>query len=764
MRAWLTITVFIILMPGIVICQEEFHGAYKSWANVKSRFGAKGDGVADDTKAFQAALDSLTVTGKGYNTGDRAYTVIYIPAGEYRITSTLRVRGKIGFSIIGVDPAKVKLIWGGGNGDTLIWSNGSAYFRISRITFSNKGQKDVTAIGINWKEKWKEKESESYAALNIELSDCNFVGRFWRGVHGGTDPSVGTNSNDSEVTIKRCEFREVTEAAISINGYNALDYWIWDCRFIKCFRAVQNKNGNYHIYGSYMERTVNSVFSNNNGYYVSVRGCYINGTDRVMYDFGKSSNPFKRVFERNIIRSTEGPSIEYYHLGKISFLGNSFGVSKSTKDPFSLMYDSWAEGTYEVLSIRNRYQLKEPWRLNVPRKKVYSYGDSFSVGPKVMDSSLFLGKMDKMPPFVKRQVFEVSPSANEKQIQALVQKAFLLKGQRPVIHFPYGKYSVSAPIILPEGSDMQFEGDGSLYASVLQASDLFPPGSAIFQSRGPVSVTFRDLQLDASMAKGPADGIRMQGVDQPGAEVYVDQLYSQSSHSISVLGTRNLYVQSQNSFFCDGNIVTGSNEGPALKGTGLFSFGAGFSGLKLGSNGRFIAKDCWWEGDNRRPIELSGSGEFSLDCAMIAPNRADSLPTVVIQAFNGKISFTNMYIQGALTVKDQNPGLSLLVWNVHFYHKMNFFDFMTGNESYKAAFLGLTNQCFDGKSVVCQDIREVGSRTVKVTDVNRFLNEMSSGALEAVPRYYTGKRIGISNVSISRLSVINCNNAIMLIP
>src|SRR5262249_43770115 len=62
---------------------DEFSGPFGSWVNLKTDFGARGDDVTDDTAAFQAGLDAL-----------RSYTnkpVLYIPAGNYRISQTLNL-------------------------------------------------------------------------------------------------------------------------------------------------------------------------------------------------------------------------------------------------------------------------------------------------------------------------------------------------------------------------------------------------------------------------------------------------------------------------------------------------------------------------------------------------------------------------------------------------------------------------------------------------------------------------------------------------
>ncbi len=66
-----------------------------AWANVRS-FGAKGDGITDDTAAIQAAIDSLPLNWqsvgilapKGFaNGGD-----VLIPRGRYKVTGTIHLR------------------------------------------------------------------------------------------------------------------------------------------------------------------------------------------------------------------------------------------------------------------------------------------------------------------------------------------------------------------------------------------------------------------------------------------------------------------------------------------------------------------------------------------------------------------------------------------------------------------------------------------------------------------------------------------------
>lgn len=64
-----------------------------TWANLKT-LGAKGDGITDDTKAIQAAIDQ--------------HDVIYVPQGWYRITETLKLKEKT--VLIGLNPVSTQFI------------------------------------------------------------------------------------------------------------------------------------------------------------------------------------------------------------------------------------------------------------------------------------------------------------------------------------------------------------------------------------------------------------------------------------------------------------------------------------------------------------------------------------------------------------------------------------------------------------------------------------------------------------------------------
>jgi hypothetical protein len=82
---------------------DEFVGPFPSWANLKTAYGAVGDGVTDDTAAIQKALNAL---GPGN-------PILYFPAGTYKITRSLSLGGQSSVGIIGADPATTTILWAG---------------------------------------------------------------------------------------------------------------------------------------------------------------------------------------------------------------------------------------------------------------------------------------------------------------------------------------------------------------------------------------------------------------------------------------------------------------------------------------------------------------------------------------------------------------------------------------------------------------------------------------------------------------------------
>src|ERR1700691_3284692 len=124
---WFSVALAAMSAPATAAPGDEFVGPFPSWFNVQRDFGAKGDGVTDDTHAIQNALDALGSAGHS--------PVLYIPSGTYRITETLTLVGGINLSIAGEDPRRTTLKWNGAQAGTILHVDAVAYSRFIRLTF-----------------------------------------------------------------------------------------------------------------------------------------------------------------------------------------------------------------------------------------------------------------------------------------------------------------------------------------------------------------------------------------------------------------------------------------------------------------------------------------------------------------------------------------------------------------------------------------------------------------------------------------------------
>jgi hypothetical protein len=758
-RILMTVTcIFIIQLPGKPCAaqqrMDEFNGPFASWANVKTRFGAKGDGKTDDTKAFQRALDSLSGWLQKFNQGKTGYSVIYIPRGTYKITATLNLKGKMGIKIVGEDPANSTLLWQGNDNDTIFWANGSAYFSISRLQWDAGGRKNMEAIGMHW----KQSGNGTYAPEQVEFTDLTFKAGFARGISAGTFAGQdGTGMNESEITIKRCSFNECTETGIMIKGFNALDYWVWYCNFIKCRVGVTTQSGNYHVYKSYFEQSGVSDVYNVNSYYTSVRYCFSVNSAAFSTDEGKGSNPFKRIFEGNTVTGITNIGIFYNHTGKITLLDNFFSAAAGIKSKKFLDYETWSPTHFDVLSLNNHienfptvYSLASPNRVFTPGQD-----PSKKAGPILMTVSAFQKSMPPVPSYQARTTFDVPVNSSSPDIQGIINKASALK-TRAIVHFPFGVYNLVHPLVIPANSDIQIEGDGQLYASILQkqASLSFENGAAL-KILCPTTVSIKDVDFEL-LANSQDNGraIALINADQKDATVLIDQLYADNDTSLLVKNYDYTLFQKTNSFFTTGNYVSGGRE--VQKGSGSMKvqcFGAQFANCTLEQNATFVARDCWWEGPASVPINLKGSGNFIIEGGMIAPQKLDSSTIVSIGNFSGKVGLMDMYLIGSIDIKKDNPSLQFLAWNINFYHKKRPLAFIAGNESYKAFFAGISSMCFNSKDNDCSTIMASADKTVNISSPDNFMDDMTKELRASNPIEYIKRPSGVTNFYLSRVAV-----------
>src|SRR6266508_5750596 len=222
---------------------QSFTGPMPSWKNVKD-FGAKGDGVTDDTAAIQAALNALK------DTTNNPWSTLYFPAGTYRITQQLTTaraahNDYLGAQLIGEDPSTTKILWGGAAGGTMLrWD--AWYDKISRLTFDG-----------NSKASWGVVRAGSFSTYS-ELSDNQFQDFTGGAINLGNAEAGGI----ADELITRNRFYRSGTAIAAWNN-NTLDINIWHNYFEDNNIAIRNVAGDFDAYDNRFVRSkvtdINSV-------------------------------------------------------------------------------------------------------------------------------------------------------------------------------------------------------------------------------------------------------------------------------------------------------------------------------------------------------------------------------------------------------------------------------------------------------------------------------------------------------------------------
>ncbi len=278
---------------------------------------------------------------------------------------------------------------------------------------------------------------------------------------------------------------------------------------------------------------------------------------------------------------------------------------------------------------------------------------------------------------------------------------------------------------------------------------------------GPSSVIITDLQIGTNVRDKYRPGaIQFRNIDQQGSNLILDQLYSLADTTLLLEGMNYLYVEKNNSFFSDGNYFSGGAVQQRGKGSFRINCNGGqFARLTVKNNAVFVSKDCWWEGQLRVPLEITGNGSITIDGGMIAPVSVDSTPTIIVNKFRGQLALMNMYIQGGWKVDPSNDKLDLLCWNLHFYYKMNPIDIIKHSASFRGLFVGISSQCFDNNNPDCASIKTFEPANTNITSEEDFLKEMtkelrtSSPVPTLKPSSAHNSRIYLSRVCIGEADI-----------
>lgn len=195
------------------------------WVSVKDEpapgiAGAKGDGVADDTGAIQKHLDTVT---NG--------TVLYLPAGTYRLTATLKLLTKdrlLGVMILG-HGRDTRLVWDGPAGQPMFIEGISTNSRYQGLSFDGKGK---ASVGLHHHNAFFKTEVGHRHLAFRNLTDAGIL--------------VNDAPATAETMFENCLFEDCGRG-IAFLSFNDYDFTIDGCEFRRTRIAIECQHGNTYI-------------------------------------------------------------------------------------------------------------------------------------------------------------------------------------------------------------------------------------------------------------------------------------------------------------------------------------------------------------------------------------------------------------------------------------------------------------------------------------------------------------------------------------
>jgi hypothetical protein len=476
---------------------EEFVGPFPSWANVKTNYGAVGDGVADDTAAIQKALNALGSSNP----------TLYFPAGTYRITQTLTLAGQLYVNIIGQDPANTTIMWAGSSGGTMLYLNGNAYSRFDRLTFNGQGTAGI-AIDQSW-----DGVSNNFDTGN-EYADDVFE-------NAGIGLRCGAiNGGCAETSMLRDQFINNTVAGVAMKNYNALDMFIWYSLFQNNAVGVTNSPGagNFHVYNSVFQGSTTADISYGNTGVFNFRNNYSTGSKRFVSAGGSCAEDNVTIQGNTVLDTIDPVSIYQGDLGPVLLIDNIVRSAAAVTTGPVVQVGSCSS---DLFSMGNTFTVPSATALR-------SSGHYHSVQDQVVARSTINPTMPTLPgtpPNNHRQIFEVTPGLTAAQIQTAINNAAASGTVKPVVHIQQGSYSINTTLVVPAGSDMQIIGDGS-YSRLAWSGATTGP---VLRLQGASKATLRNFAVSGNNYSG--DGIEVDNADQPGSRVFMEQTTLGSSHT-----------------------------------------------------------------------------------------------------------------------------------------------------------------------------------------------------------------------------------------
>lgn len=211
--------------PPTVIDTADYADYYGTISVKDPRWGAKGDGVTDDTRAIQACFDTAfgSAASPHGNGGGIKNKGVYFPPGTYKITAPVRVTAVWGGKICGGGPLSSIITYLGpitpvnaeGFCPTL-WLNGCNFCNIEGLGLVNQSDTTNHSTVCLWF--GPDGASGGSSAHSNTLTDVHTEGGSYGVIHGSTSSAA-----NSENTYIDCTFGPHERIGMFLSGANTLN-------------------------------------------------------------------------------------------------------------------------------------------------------------------------------------------------------------------------------------------------------------------------------------------------------------------------------------------------------------------------------------------------------------------------------------------------------------------------------------------------------------------------------------------------------------
>jgi hypothetical protein len=528
-------------------------------------------------------------------------------------------------AIIGEDPENTIIKWDGPPGMKMLLLNGVAYSEYSRLTWDGSS-KALAGVAHEWD-----------GRTGPANSGTRHTDEIFRDL--GVGLKSGANM-DAELSIRRCRFYHCTSTGISLQGWNALDWWIWDCYFEKCNVGVANNlptfgAGNFHVYRSIFKNTTGVDISLGNSLFYSFRNniSYNSPTFLAASQFSNTS-PF--TIQDNLIYNPRNVNMMYlFTKGNSLLLDNTLiaGPVPDSGATYTLqMVDNYKTPPADGTLIGNNFSTVKNTLLRSGGRFLMRdnhYGVKHAPVPE-----------PTAPPFAPRVSYtaiEVNNRMTTDQIQAAIDKA--ASAGKGLVHLAYGQYLITKTLHIPSGAPVILYGDGMATVLVWRGVMEQP----VIRVDFPAMATLRNLYINAAAG---GNGVFVGDNDQEGNSFYGEELmvYSGLKTNLWVDGFSHTDFRFENlhhNYCRAGNSVqmngTGNDSASILKIFACVSVNNARS-YSVSDKGRILVYDNWNEcGLNVPFVTLRGSGEFILNGALIANETQPKFPLIDIDSFSGRV-------------------------------------------------------------------------------------------------------------------------------